>query len=155
MSPNHDLDSTVVVMVLCAISCYTWPRYGRHSSSAVQWRHNEGGNVSNHRFLDCLLNRLFRPKENIKAPRYWPLGGIHRWLVNFRHIRPVTRKMFPFKFEWTTISIFYLDLPSPWLPLSWSCYNTTPDERTFLLILSLEELWCQTTSSVPHRQTKE
>ena len=26
----------------------------------LQWRHNEGDDVSNHRHLDCLLNRLFR-----------------------------------------------------------------------------------------------
>ena len=26
----------------------------------LQWRHNEGDGVSNHRRLDCLLNRLFR-----------------------------------------------------------------------------------------------
>ena len=35
-------------------------------------------------------------KENIKAPRYWPLRGIHRWPVNFPHKWSVTRKMFPF-----------------------------------------------------------
>ena len=39
----------------------------------LQWRHNERVGVSNHRFHDCLLNRLFKAqiKENIKAPRYW------------------------------------------------------------------------------------
>ena len=32
-------------------------------------------------------------KENIKAPRHWPLcGGIHRWPVNSPHKRPITRK---------------------------------------------------------------
>ena len=36
-------------------------------------------------------------KENIKAPRHWPLcGGIHRGPVNSPHKWPVTRKMFPF-----------------------------------------------------------
>ena len=35
-------------------------------------------------------------KENIKAPRHWPLCGIHRWPVNFPHKWPVTRKIFPF-----------------------------------------------------------
>ena len=36
-------------------------------------------------------------KENIKAPRHWPLcGEIHRWPVNSPHKWPVTRKMFPF-----------------------------------------------------------
>ena len=28
-------------------------------SNALQWRHNERDGVSNHRHLDCLLNRLF------------------------------------------------------------------------------------------------
>ena len=42
-------------------------------------------------------------KENIKAPRHWPLWekftggrGIHLWPLNFPPKRPVTRKMFPF-----------------------------------------------------------
>ena len=29
----------------------------------LQWRHNEGDGVSNHRRLDCLLNRLFRRRS--------------------------------------------------------------------------------------------
>ena len=29
----------------------------------LQWRHNEGGGVSNHRRLDCLLNSLFRRRS--------------------------------------------------------------------------------------------
>ena len=33
-------------------------------------------------------------KENIKAPRHWPLW-IHRWPVNSQHKWPITRKMFP------------------------------------------------------------
>ena len=35
-------------------------------------------------------------KENIKAPRHWPLWGIHRGPVNSPHKWTVTRKMFPF-----------------------------------------------------------
>ena len=44
---------------------------------ALQWRHNDLDDVSNHRPHDCLFNRLFKTqiKENIKAPRHWPLGG--------------------------------------------------------------------------------
>ena len=43
----------------------------------LQWRHNECDGVSNHQLRDCLLNRLFKAqiKENIKAPRHWPLWG--------------------------------------------------------------------------------
>ena len=48
-------------------------------------RHNERDCVSNHQSHDCLLNRLFKAqtKENIKAPRHWPLSGEltgHRWI---------------------------------------------------------------------------
>ena len=44
---------------------------------SLQWRHDERDGVSNHQPHDCLLNRLFKAqiKENIKAPRYWPLWG--------------------------------------------------------------------------------
>ena len=43
----------------------------------LEWRHNESDYVSNHRGLDCLLNQVIQVqiKENIKAPRHWPLGG--------------------------------------------------------------------------------
>ena len=46
-------------------------------NSPLQLRHNERDGVSNHQPRDCLLNRLFKAqiKENIKAPRYWPLCG--------------------------------------------------------------------------------
>ena len=40
---------------------------------ALQWRHNERDGISNHQPYDCSLNRLV--KENIKAPRHWPLCG--------------------------------------------------------------------------------
>ena len=45
--------------------------------NTLQWRHNERDGVSNHQPHDCLLNRLFKAqnKENIKAPRHWPLCG--------------------------------------------------------------------------------
>ena len=43
----------------------------------IQWRYNERDGVSNHQPHDCLPNRLFKAqiKENIKAPRHWPLWG--------------------------------------------------------------------------------
>ena len=52
---------------------------------SLQWRHNERDGVSNHQRLDCLLNRLFKVqiKENIKAPRHWPLCrefAVDRWI---------------------------------------------------------------------------
>ena len=44
---------------------------------SLQWRHNECDDISNHQPYHCLLNRLFKAqiKENIKAPRHWPLWG--------------------------------------------------------------------------------
>ena len=43
----------------------------------LQWRHNGHDSVSNHQPHDYLLNRFFQTqiKENIKAPRHWPLCG--------------------------------------------------------------------------------
>ena len=40
-----------------------------------QWRHNKHNGISNRQPHDCLLNSLFKAqiKENIKAPRHWPL----------------------------------------------------------------------------------
>ena len=42
---------------------------------ALQWRHDGRDGVSNHQPHDYLLHRLFKAqiKENIKAPRHWPL----------------------------------------------------------------------------------
>ena len=50
-------------------------KYGKWKS--LRWRHNDHAGVSNHQPRGCLLNRLFRSKskENIKAPRNWPLCG--------------------------------------------------------------------------------
>ena len=41
------------------------------------WRHNERDGVSNHLRLDGFSQRFVRAqiKENIKAPRHWPLWG--------------------------------------------------------------------------------
>ena len=38
-------------------------------SSTLQWRHNERRRVSNHQFLECLLNRLFRRRSK-KTPKF-------------------------------------------------------------------------------------
>ena len=48
---------------------------------ALRRRHNARDDVSNHQPRECLLNRLFKAqiKENIKAPRHWPLWG-DRWI---------------------------------------------------------------------------
>ena len=53
--------------------------YFGHTSEALitlQWRQNERDGDSDHQPHDCVLNRLFgQIKENIKAPRHWPLCG--------------------------------------------------------------------------------
>ena len=58
----------------------------------LQWRHNERDGISNHRHLDCLLNRLFRriSKEISKLHVTGP-GE-----VNSPHKGPITRTIFPF-----------------------------------------------------------
>ena len=60
------------------------------------WRHIERDGVSNHRRLDCLLNRLFRRRSKktskLRITGLWE--GNPRWLVDFPHKRPVTRKCF-------------------------------------------------------------
>ena len=66
--------------------------------ASLQWRHNERYCVSNHRHLDCLLNRLFR-RRSTKTSKFRVIDfsrGIHIWPVNSPHKRPVTRKMLPF-----------------------------------------------------------
>ena len=44
---------------------------------SLQWRHNEHDGVSNHQPPDCLTQPSIQAqiKENIKAPRHWPLWG--------------------------------------------------------------------------------
>ena len=56
-----------------------------HDLHSLQLRHNECECVSNDQPHCCLLNLLFRrrSKENIKAPRHWPLRGEftgNRWI---------------------------------------------------------------------------
>ena len=54
--------------------------YQGHSMT-LHWRHDERDAVSNHQPHDCLPNVYSGPdeKENIKAPRHWPLCG-DRWI---------------------------------------------------------------------------
>ena len=68
-------------------------------SSTLQWRHNDQGAVSNHRHLDCLLNRLFKHRYKKNHQSIASLAfvtGIHRQPVVSPHKGPVARKMFPF-----------------------------------------------------------
>ena len=51
--------------------------WNRNFHYTLQWRHNESDGVSNHRRLDCLLNRLFRrrSKKTSKPRVTGPLWG--------------------------------------------------------------------------------
>ena len=55
------------------------PSVGRERSYIypLQWRHNGRDSVSNHQPGGCFLNRFIQTqiRENIKAPRHWPLCG--------------------------------------------------------------------------------
>ena len=65
---------------------------------SLQWRYNGRGGVSNHRLLDCLLNRLFRRRSQ-KTPKLHVTGiceGNSPVTGDFPTQRPVTRQMFPF-----------------------------------------------------------
>ena len=65
--------------------------------SSLQWLHNEHDGLSNHRRVNCLLNRLFRHRS--KYQKSAPLAfvrGIHRLPGDSPHKRPVTLKIFPF-----------------------------------------------------------
>ena len=109
---RYDMETLSALLVLCAGNHdHQSPKYvdnitaggtisNRQLPRRHWWRHNERDSVSNHRRLDCLLNRLFvqaQIKENTKAPRHWPLWGeFPWWAVDSPHKGPVTREMFPF-----------------------------------------------------------
>ena len=90
---NHWVDTGAIYDTLTMQWHLRW-----FTNPALQWRHNERRHgVSNHQPHDCLLNRLFRrrSKKTSKLRVTGLCAGIHRWLVNFPHKGPVTRKMFP------------------------------------------------------------
>ena len=65
---------------------------------SLQRRHDECHGISNNQPLNCLLNCFSgadQRKHQISASLAF-VRGIHQWLVNSPHKRPVTRKMFPF-----------------------------------------------------------
>ena len=63
---------------------------------SLERRYNERDGISNHRRLDCLLNRLFR-RRSTKTSNSQLLAfvrGIHRWEVDSLNKGAVTRKNF-------------------------------------------------------------
>ena len=77
---------------------HLWPLiFVVRAQTPLQWRHNERDGVSNHRRLDCLLNRLFGRRSN-KTPKLCVIGlceGNSPVTNEYpAHKGPVTRKMF-------------------------------------------------------------
>ena len=64
----------------------------------LQWHHNKGHDVSNHRHFDGLLKPLFRctSKKNQSSASLAFVRGFQRWPMDSPHKGPVTRKIFPF-----------------------------------------------------------
>ena len=81
-------------------------------SSTLQWRHDEHDGVSNNRRLDCFVQPFVQVqiKENIKAPRHWPLCD--QW---FPHKGPVTRKICPFD------DVIMYEINSSWYKFPTKC----------------------------------
>ena len=82
------------------------------SRISLHWRHNGHNSVSNYKPYDCLLNRLFRRRSNIRKHQSSAslafVRGNHRRPVNSPHIWPVTRKVFPFD---DVIMIYLINIP--------------------------------------------
>ena len=78
---------------------------------SLQWRHNERHDISNHRRLDCLFNRVFR-RRSTKTSKLHVTGLCEgnppMTAVDSRCKRPITRKIFPFD---DVIMLFWLQLP--------------------------------------------
>ena len=67
--------------------------------TTLQWRHNERNGISNHRRLDCLLNRLFRRRSKKTSKLRVTVcvtGEFPAVTGEFPAQKPVTRNMFPF-----------------------------------------------------------
>ena len=88
---SSTLTDVPLLHILSQIPC-------RCRENSLWWRHNGCDSVSNQQPQDCFTQPFIQTqiKENIKAPRHWPLWGIHWRPVNSPHKWPVTRKMFPF-----------------------------------------------------------
>ena len=74
---NNSVENKLHCLQACLAVTSYFTYWDRVIHISLQWRHNEHDRVSNHQSHDCLLNRLIRrrSKENIKAPRHWPLCG--------------------------------------------------------------------------------
>ena len=62
LKPIHNLCQSLTLLSRCKPITWTKASKSRVVPS-LQWRHNEGGCVSNHRRLVCLFNSLFRRRS--------------------------------------------------------------------------------------------
>ena len=75
----HSITDTYLLFLTCFMRSSLLHVIHAHGQIFVslQWRHNGRDGVSNHQPYHCLLQPFIRAqiKENIKAPRHWPLCG--------------------------------------------------------------------------------
>ena len=71
---------------------------GNSRTGTLPWRHNECDGVSNHRHLDCLLNRFSGAdqRKDLRSASPAVVRGVHWWPMTSLQKGPVTRTMFPF-----------------------------------------------------------
>ena len=102
----------------------------------LQLDHNECNGISNHRRLDCLLNRLI--KHRSKKTSKLRVIGLCEGNPPVTHTGPVTRKMFPFddvimRTEHRNGFVCLLICPSLWL----SICPLSMQSRSFITIIVL------------------
>ena len=79
----------------CKLSCRGPSKIGMCITVTSKWARWRLKSTASRLFTQPYIQAQI--KENIKAPRHWPLWwGIHRWPVNSPHKGPVTWKMLPF-----------------------------------------------------------
>ena len=82
---NHCYDEIWFDLIYISQVCGTYVHiYDTFMCLSLQWRHHECDGVSSHRWLRCLLNRLFRhrSKKQQSSVSLAFVRGIHRWPVN-------------------------------------------------------------------------
>ena len=97
----------------------------------LQWRHNEGDGVSNHKLHDCLHNRLFRQINKYQSSATLAfVREVHRWLVNSLHKEPVTRSR-PTAYLSTSLKLrTYLNLRTRVLKFKYPNFALSPTTKT-------------------------
>ena len=103
--PDH-----VTIFAHASTGYLSWHVPDKIIGITLQWYHNERRGVSNHRFLDGLLNLLLRLTSQKTSKPALPghCGGIHRWPVDSPHKGLVSRKSFPWHdVPWKLEKLFF------------------------------------------------